>query len=175
MPTPQKEKQVEEIKERLGRSTIAVAIGYQGLTGSVVTGLRRHLREQGVEYKVVKNTLALRAARELGREKIVSVLKGPTAMAFGYGDEVAVARAISSYVSSTRIPLVIHGAMMGSTVLTAEQVGSLALLPPRDELVARLIGQMQAPMAGLVNALNGILKGFVVVLQRRVEQLEPKS
>ena len=173
MPTPQKQTQVEEIRERLDRCTIAVATGYQGLNGDEMTALRKRLREQGVEYKVIKNTLALRAAQELGKEEINNILIGPTAIAFGYGDVVATAKAINSYIISTRSTLLINGAMMDSTVLTPDQVRSLALLPPREELVARLIGQMQAPIAGLVNTLNGILRGFVVVLQRRVEQLEP--
>jgi large subunit ribosomal protein L10 len=172
MPTPQKQIQVEDIKDRLSRCTIAVATGHQGLSASDMTELRRRLRELGVEYKVMKNTLVLRAAQEVGKEEISNILNGPTAIAFGYGDVIAVAKAVNSYVSSTRTPLLIHGAMMDSTVLTAEQVRRLALLPPKEELVARLIGQMQAPMAGLVNTLNGILRGFVIVLQRRVEQLE---
>lgn len=169
MPTPKKEVQVEEIKEKLGRSTIAIATGYQGLSASDMTELRRRLREQGIEYKVVKNTLTLLAAQELGKEGIGEVMQGPTGLAFGYGDEVAVARGLNTFITSTRSPLVIHGAIMDSRVITGDQVRSLATLPPREELLSRLLGQMQAPVTGLVTVLSAPLRGLVTVLQRAAE------
>ena len=172
MPTPKKQAQIEEIKDRLGRCTIAVATGYQGMSASNMTDLRARLREQGIEYRVVKNTLTLRAALELGNERMGDVLRGPTALAFGYGDVTVVAKGINGYIISSRMPLVIHGAVMDGSILTAAQVTSLALLPPRDELISRLIGQMQAPLTGLVNVLSAPLRGLAIVLQRRVEQME---
>jgi len=175
MPTPQKEAQVEEIKDKLSRCTIAIATGYTGLSASNMTDLRARLREQGIEYKVVKNTLTIRAASELGQEGVVNVLQGPTALAFGYGDVVAVAKGVNGYITTSRLPLVINGAVMGSTILTGSQVVDLASLPPKDELVARLLGQLQAPIAGLVNVLSAPLRGLAVVLQRRVEQMESKG
>jgi len=172
MPTLKKQTQVEEIKERLSRCTIAVATGYQGMSASNMTDLRARLREQGIEYRVIKNTLTLRAALDLGNEKRGDVLRGPTALAFGYGDVAAVAKGINGYITSSRMPLVIHGAVMDDSILTAAQVVNLALLPPRDELLSRLIGQMQAPITRLVNVLSAPLQGLAVVLQRRVEQME---
>ncbi|MDP6102988.1 MAG: 50S ribosomal protein L10, partial [Dehalococcoidia bacterium] len=109
MPTPKKERQVEEIKDRLSRCTIAVATGYQGMSASNMTDLRARLREQGIEYRVIKNTLTLLAANELGKEGVDSVLQGPTALALGYGDVVAVAKGINGYITTSRMPLVIHG------------------------------------------------------------------
>jgi large subunit ribosomal protein L10 len=172
MPTLKKQSQVEEIKERLSRCTIAVATGYQGLNASAMTDLRARLREQGVEYKVVKNTLTLRAGLEIGKEGIGEILEGPTGLAFGYGDATIVAKGINTYIISSRMPLVIHGALMDGAVLTAAQVRLLATLPRKEELVARLIWQMQAPIAGLVNVLSAPLRGLAIVLQRRVEQME---
>ena len=169
MPTPRKEAQVEEIKVKLGRSTIAIATGYQGLSASDMTELRKRLREQGIEYQVVKNTLTLRAAQELGKEGIGEVMQGPTGLVFGYGDEVSVAKGLNTYITSTRSPLVIHGAIMDSRVLSGDQVRSLATLPPREELLSRLLGQMQAPITGLVNVLSGPMRGLVTVLQRAAE------
>ena len=170
MPTPKKISQVEDIKSRLGRCTIAIATGYQGMSASNMTDLRARLREQGIEYRVIKNTLTLRAATELGKEGVDRVLQGPTAMAFGYGDATVVAKGINTYIATTRLPLIIHGAVMDSQVLTAGQVVDLASLPPRDELLARLLGQMQAPIAGLVTVLSAPLRGLVTVLQRASEQ-----
>jgi large subunit ribosomal protein L10 len=170
MPTLKKEAQIEEIKGKLDQCTIAVATGYQGMSASDMTNLRAQLRTQGIEYRVIKNTLTLRAANELGKEGMSTVLKGPTAMAFGYGDVVSVAKGINGYITTSRSPLVIHGAVMGSDILTANQVINLASLPPRDELIARLLGQMQAPITGLVTVLSAPLRGLVTVLQRAAEQ-----
>ena len=175
MPTPKKQSQIEELKDRLSRCTIAVATGYQGMSASSMADLRARLREQGIEYRVIKNTLALRAALELGKEGVGDVLKGPTGLAFGYGDVAMVAKGVNGYIIAARVPMVIHGAVMDGNILTMEQVMSLALLPPRDELLARLIGQMQAPIAGLVNVLSAPLRGLALVLQRRVEQMESRG
>ena len=119
---------------------------------------------------MVKNTLTLRAARELERGGMENVLIGPTAVAFGYGDVSAVAKTLIAYIASARSPLIIHGAMMDGSILSAEQVRGLALLPPREELLARLIGQMQAPIAGLVNVLSAPLRNLAYVLQRIADQ-----
>ena len=169
MPTAKKEAQVEEIKDKLSRCTIAIATGYQGLSGSDMTDLRRRLREQGIEYRVVKNTLTLLAAQQLGKEGIGDVMQGPTGLAFGYGDEAAVAKGLNTYITSTRSPLVINGAVMGRGVISGDQVRNLATLPPREELLARLLGQMQAPVTGLVYLLSAPLRGLVTVLQRAAE------
>ncbi len=170
MPTPKKESQVEDIKSRLSRSSIAIATGYQGMSASNMTDLRARLREQGIEYRVIKNTLALRAASELGNESVDRVLLGPTAIAFGYGEATDAAKGLNTYIITSRLPLVIHGAVMDGQVLSGDQVVSLATLPPRDELLARLLGQMQAPITGLVTVLSAPLRGLVTVLQRVSEQ-----
>ena len=175
MPTPTKVQQVEELKDSLSRCSIVVGTGYQGLSAAAMTDLRRRLREEGVEYRVVKNNLVLRAAQEIGKDRMAEVLQGPTGVAFGYGDVVAAAKAINTFITTTRLPLAIHGAMMDSTILTADEVRSLAALPPRQELLARVVGQMQAPIAGLVNTLNGIISGLAIVLQRHVEQMQAEG
>ena len=99
-------------------------------------------------------------------------MEGPTGIAFGMGDVVAVAKAVNDFISNNRLPVSIHGAVMGSDILTSEEVRTLANLPPKEELVGKMLGQMKAPMSGLVNVLNGVVVGLAVVLQRRVEQLD---
>ncbi|MDE2860835.1 MAG: 50S ribosomal protein L10 [Chloroflexota bacterium] len=170
MPTPQKESQVEDIKSRLSRCTIAIATGYQGMSASNMTDLRARLRELGIEYRVIKNTLALRAAAELGKDGVERVLQGPTAIAYGYGDATEAAKGLNGYITTSRLPLVIHGAVMDAQILTSEQVVNLAMLPPRDEILSRLLGQMQAPISGLVTVLSAPLRSLVTVLQRASEQ-----
>lgn len=171
MPTEQKIEQVEDIRDRLSRASIIVTTGYESLTSSDMNALRKSLRQQGIEYKVIKNTLVLRAAEEIGKHGIDSILNGPTGIAFGYDDVTSVPKAINDFISSTRIPLVIHGGLMGSEILTGNQVVEIANLPSKEELVAKLLGQMKAPITGLVGTLNSILTGIAVVLQRRVEQM----
>jgi large subunit ribosomal protein L10 len=173
MPTQKKMEQVEHLKRIFSESSIAVATGYQGLPASVMTSFRKHLRQFGVEYLVVKNNLAIRASQEIGKERMQEILEGPTGIAFGNGDDVvAVAKAVSDFISNNRLPVAIHGALMGSDILTSEDVLALANLPPKEELVSRMLGQMKAPMSGLVSVLNGVVVGLAVVLQRRVEQLD---
>ena len=87
MATEKKEQQVQEIADRLGRCTIAIATDYRGLAMPEMTALRRKLRDAGVEYRVIKNTLARLAAEQTGSQPLVEYLEGPTAIAFGYGEE----------------------------------------------------------------------------------------
>ena len=160
MPTPEKESQVEEIRSRLSRCTIAIATGYQGVSASDMTNLRARLREQGIEYRVIKNTLTIRAANALGKEGVGNVLIGPTALAFGYGDATAAAKGV--HRRTLRLPgrhWLFTGRLWMGVILSAGQVVELASLPPREELLARLLGQMQAPITGLVTALSGPIRG----------------
>ena len=91
-------------------------------------------------------------------------------MAFGYGEATDAAKGLNTFITTSRLPLVIHGAVMDGQVLSADQVVSLATLPPRDELLSRLLGQMQAPITGLATVLSAPLRGLVTVLQRASEQ-----
>ena len=172
MPNQYKENQVEQIRDMLDRCTIAVAATYAGVSAVAMDDLRSKMRANQIEFRVVKNTLTIRAANDLGKQDIGKILIGPTALAFGYGDVVSVAKGLNDHVNATRIPLVINGAIMGTDVLTGEQVTRMASLPSRDELISRLIGQMQAPIGGFVNVMAGSLKGLMTVLVRRVDQLE---
>jgi large subunit ribosomal protein L10 len=171
MPAQNKIKQVDELKDKLSKSSIVVTTGYEGLTAAQMDAFRKALRTQGIEYKVIKNTLVLRAAEEIGRQGFDSVLKGPTGIAFGYDDVTEVPKAINNFITSSRIPLVIHGGVMESSVLTSDEVIAIANLPSKEVLVSKLLGQMRAPISGLVITLNSILSSIAIVLQRRVEQI----
>ena len=172
MPTQRKIEQVDELKDKLSKSSIIVTTGYEGLTAADMDALRKALRDQGIEYKVIKNTLVLRAAEEIGRQGFDSLLNGPTGIAFGYDDVTAVPRAINNFITSKRIPLVIHGGVMESSMLTRDQVIEIANLPSKEELVSKLLGQMRAPISGLVITLSSILSSIAIVLQRRAEQIK---
>ncbi len=166
-----KEQQVEAIAEQLSRAKVTVLADYRGLSVSEITALRRRLREANAEFHIAKNTLTRRAAQRLGREELVPYLVGPTGLALGYGDEAALARAMSDFARTSRI-LTVKGGLLGSRVLAAEDVGRLADLPSREQLIAQVVGGFQAPIAGLVNVLNGTLRSLVGVLEARRQQLE---
>ncbi len=172
MPTQRKIDSVEEMRKWMAECTIAISTDYTGLDVGAMTALRRTLREKGAQYRIIKNTLALLAADAAGRATMRDLIEGPTGIAFGYGDPVEPAKALSEFVRSTRSPLNVRGGVMGDRPLSAAEVGALATLPPKDVLVARLLGQMQAPLTGLVYVLNGPIAGLARVLQRQVEKLE---
>ena len=171
MPTEEKQAAVAELADRIKRSTIAIATDFTGLSVNQITELRRQLRAAGVEYKVVKNRIASIAADEAGVPPFKEILEGATGIVFGYDDVAAAAKAVDDYVKQMRVDLKIRNAVMDGDVLTSAQVTALAALPPRDQLIARLLGQMNAPIAGLVRVLNGTISGLAIVLQRRAEQL----
>ena len=172
MASPKKEETVQELREVLSKSTIAILTGYRGLSVADLTQLRRKLRDAGVDFHVVKNTLATLAARGTDKERLAEVLQGPTAIAFGYGDVSQPAKVLQDYVRATRLNMPISGAAMKGRALSSEQVSMLATLPPREVLLGMLLAGMQSPIIGLVTVLNGNLRGLMNVLQARAKQLE---
>lgn len=172
MPTERKTKIVAELREWMERCTVAIATDYSGVSVTAMTGLRRALREQGVQYRVVKNTLAHLAADAAGQTAMKGIVEGPTGIAFGYGDPTEPAKALAEFIRTNRTTLTVKGGVMGERTLTAQEVSQLAALPSRDELLARLAGQLQSPIAGLVHVLNGPLSGLARVLQRRIESVQ---
>ena len=171
MPTEAKIKKVEEIKDLLERSTILISTDYTGMGVDSMTALRRALRGKGVGYRIVKNTLTYLAADAAGMPGVKEIVRGPTGIAFSYGDPIEPAKAISEFVRTTRLPLQVRGAVMGGQTLTAAQVEDLARLPSKDELIARLMAQVQAPITRLVYVLSAPISALARVLQRGAESL----
>ena len=171
VPTTDKARQVEELAERFSRSTIVITADYTGLGVDQMTELRRALRQSDVEFRVIKNSLALMAADAAGKPEVKEVIEGPTGIAFGYGDASVPAKALADFIRSTRSPLTIRGAELDGRVLDAQQVQQLASLPGRDELVAQLLSRMQSPISGLVYVLNGPIAGLARVLQQHADKL----
>ena len=161
-----------ELVERFLRTTMVVATNYRGLSVAEITQLRRRLREAGVEYRVVKNTLARLAAERAVRPGIVQLLDGPTGLALGYGEGMEPAKALLEYARSSRTSLIIRGALVDGRVLSPAEVEVLATLPPREVLLAQVTGAVQAPLARLVGTLSAVLRQFMGVIQARIDQLE---
>lgn len=173
MPTQQKIDRVSALADKLERSTITVTADYTGISVNEMTDLRRQMRASGVEFTIIKNTLMDLAAEAANRPQVKDIVEGPTAIAFGYEDPLNVAKAISDFVRNSRSALAVRGAVMGDgPVMSSEEVNRLASLPPKPQLMANLLGQLQAPMQRLLGALNGPLQSLDGLLQARIQQLE---
>ncbi|HEX79337.1 MAG TPA: 50S ribosomal protein L10 [Dehalococcoidia bacterium] len=174
MAREEKVRIVNELSEAISECSVAILTDYQGLTASEMDVLRRRLREQKIEYRVVKNTLARFAAEKADKEFLVGSLEGPVAIAFGYGDVTEPARALNGYIKDSDSPMSIKCGFMGDRLLTIDEISRLAKMPPREVLIAQVLAGMQAPVTGLVSCLAAPIRGFVGVLQSRIKQLEEK-
>ena len=169
----EKEQLVEEIKEMMDKCSNAVLTDYNGLSNAELTALRRKLRDAGIEYRVVKNTLARFAAEKSGKGFLSASLEGPVAIAFGYDEVVEPAKTLSAYIRSTPdTRLNIKGGFMGDRLLSQDDVKALSSIPSREVLIAQVLGGMQAPIAGVINCLASPIRGLGYVLQARIKQLE---
>ena len=163
---------IEQLQENLSKCNVGILTDYRGLSTSEITDLRCRLRGSGIEYKVVKNTLARFAAERAEKHELVSLFQGPVAIAFGYGDITEPARILADYTRTSKASLDIKGGLLGDKVLTAEDVTTLATLPPREVILAKIVGGMQSPILSLLNCLTSPIRGVIGILQARIEQME---
>ena len=170
MATPKKEATVEELSDILARSVLAVAADYRGLKVSDLQTLRTTLRTLNGEARVAKNTLTILAAEKAGRQGLIAHLAGPTILITAYDDPVGVAKAIGDFARTSRI-LKVRGGVAGQRTIDEASLATIATLPSRDVLIGRVVGQIQAPLYGLVGVLSGTIRKFAYVLQARVDQL----
>ena len=146
-----------------------VIVDYKGINVADDTKLRKELREAGVDYFVVKNTLLSRAAKEAGLEGLDPVLEGTTALAVSKEDHVAAARILCKFAETNKSIKTKAGFVEGKTIDVAE-VENLAKLPSKEVLVAKALGGLNAPITGFVTVLNGTMKGLVVALNAIAEK-----
>lgn len=171
--TVEKQSIVSELKGKISASKGAVLTSYRGLTVAQDTQLRRKLREGGVEYRVVKNTMTRIAAQELGIEGLDVYLEGPTALAISESDPVAPARIISDFIKENKLKtLEVKAGLLEGKVIDAEGVKALAELPSREVLLSRALAGMQSPIVGFVNVLQGSIRKFVYALEAVRKQKE---
>jgi len=169
----EKQAAVASIKEKLTGAKGAVLTTYKGLTVAQDTKLRKALREAGVEYRVVKNTLARIAAKEAGLEDLEEYLKGTTALAVSMEDAVAPAKVISDFIKENKLEsLEIKAGLLDGKLISMDEVKALANLPSRDVLIARVLAGMQSPIVGFVNVLQGNIRNMVYVLEAIRQQKE---
>ncbi|TMF75868.1 MAG: 50S ribosomal protein L10 [Chloroflexi bacterium] len=168
----QKAEQVELLSEKLKKAKVAVLTDYRGLTVSQIQELRGKLRSGDVEYRVVKNTLARRAAEAAGVPALQSELEGPVAIAFGYDDLSLPSKLINEFVRSTRLKLDVKGGLVEGRVFSPEQVKQLADLPSRETLIAQLLGTLQSPVGQLVAIMQTPHQQLLGVLNAYKNKLE---
>lgn len=159
-----KAEKVDALHAKFSAVKGAILSDYRGLNVQQMADLRGRLREAEVELHVVKNTLARRAAEDTDFAGLADQFVGPTSIAFTEGDVVAMAKAIADYAKEEP-KLEIRVGLVEGQVLTPEQVTALAELPPREVLLARALGSLQSPIAGLVGVLQGVQRQFLYVLQ----------
>jgi large subunit ribosomal protein L10 len=164
-----KEPLVEEMAQLLAGSETLFVSDYRGLTVSELSDLRAKLRERGATLHVLKNTLAKIAAERSGREKMAELFTGPTAVTFAGDDLVGAAKALADYARLHK-ELDVRGGFMQNKLIDAAGVRAIATLPPRDVLIAQVVGTIASPMTGLVTVLQGTIAGFVRALNQVAEQ-----
>jgi large subunit ribosomal protein L10 len=167
----QKAAVIDEVAAQISDAEAVFAVDYRGISVPQAAALRTRLRETDATFRVVKNTLSLRAADQAGAAGLKELLEGPTAMTFVRGDVAAAAKALRDFRRSTGGQLLeFKGGWMNGAGLSPEQMDAIAQLPSREVLEARLVGMIASPISGLVTVLNNLIAGFARQLQQIADQ-----
>ncbi len=160
----QKEALVKDLREKFAQAQAVFVTSFHGLTVAESNELRKNLREAGAEYRIVKNTLLRLASEGTPAEPIRDFIEGPTGVAIAYQDPVAIAKVLSEFAKEHEALILRGGALQGKP-MEAKGIEALAKLPPREVLLAQLLGLLQAPPAQLVQLLANVLRSFLCVLK----------
>jgi len=164
MIRPEKEAVIRDVQTKFEQSKTVVLADYRGLNVQEVTELRKLMREAGIEYKVIKNTMTSRAAKAASIEGLDRYLEGPTALAFSYNDYVAPAKILANFAKDHK-KLELKAGVLDGRVINFEAVRNLAELPSREALLTQLAGLFQSPLRGLVTVLSGPLRNFAYAVE----------
>lgn len=164
MPTEAKRATIAELTEELSGSTTLIVSEYRGLKVSELAEIRRSLRKQHVSYHVVKNRLMRIAANAAGNEALSPLLTGPSAIAFGSGDEASIAKAVLDATRPFKL-VKVKGAVLRGRSIDADGVTRLASLPPRDVLLAQLAGAIAAPLSSMAGLLEASVRDMAGDIQ----------
>ncbi len=176
MPTQAKAEKIDELTGKLGRAVVTILVQTQGLKVKDMNELRSKMRAARIDLQVAKNTL-LRIATERNQMDNLdkSIFKGQTAVAFGYEDEIATARAVTDYIRTSKIAVLKSG-ILGGRALTADQVENLAkMLGGKNYAKAQAVGVIQGPLATTYSLLTAPMRDFCYVIQARAEQLKGEA
>ena len=175
-PRADKVETVAEMQAALERAACVIFTNYRGLTVSEITGLRRALRPQGAEFHVVKNKLFIRALGDNAPDALVSLLKGPTAIAIALDDPVETSKTLLTYFRDLRKPdVTVKGGWLEGRIFTPDDVVALSKVPPKSVLQGQIVGTLQAPMTNFVGTLQGAVSEFVRTLQALADQQQAQA
>jgi len=164
-----KENKINEIKEQLAKAKVAIVTEYRGLSVEDITKLRRNLQKEDGDYTVTKNTLAKIAVKGTEYEVLVDAFKGPIALAFGFKDQVSPAKIVAKFIKETKKGVIVAAALDGK-LLSAAEAQSLANLPSREELYAKMLGCINSPASGIANSTNAVITQLVRAMDAVREQ-----
>lgn len=164
-----KKQVVEDIKAKIGNASSVVFVDYKSLTVAEDTALRNSFRKEGVEYRVLKNTLVRKAFNEIGVTCFDNDLNGPTAIAFGK-DETGAAKVIVEAVKTLGDKITVKSAYVDGAYIDAKGVTALASMPSKPEMIAKMLGSMQAPISNFAGVLSSIVRSVVIALNAVAEK-----
>jgi large subunit ribosomal protein L10 len=171
MKRSEKEQAVNELSAQMKGVKALYFTDFTGLNVKRMTDLRRRFRKAGVQYVVIKNTLALRAVSDSGLTGVTDRLRGPTGVVLAR-DPVAAAKVLADFAKENEKRPALKGGMLDGVALSEEQIKRLASMPSREQMLAQLVSALESPAASLVGGLEGILRNFVGVLEAVKAQKE---
>lgn len=155
-----KNQKIEHYKKQFENAKVAVVTDYRGLSVEEITELRRALQAEKSDLTVTKNTLCKVAIKDTNFEAASELMQGPTAIAFGYGDEVGAAKVLAKFIKENKKGEIL-GAVLDGKLMTADEAKKLAAMPSREELIAKMLGSINSPASGLVYSVNGVMSALV--------------
>lgn len=162
----QKQEEVQALTSELQNALVGVIVNYKGINVDADTKLRKELREAGVNYRVIKNSIMSRAAKDAGMGELEKILVETTAVAISDKDYTSAAKILGKYADASKGKFTIKGGFAEGVVIDAAGVAGLSNLPSREELVAMTLRGLNGPISGLANVLNANISGFVRVLNQ---------
>ena len=169
MNRDQKAAVIEEVAGQIQEADAVFAVDYRGISVPQAAELRTTLRDADASFRIVKNTLTLRAADQAGADGLKELLEGPTAMTFVRGDAAAAAKALRDFRRATQL-LEFKGGWMNGAALSPGEIDAIAQLPSREVLYGRLVGMVASPLTGLASAMGGLIGGLARQLQQIADQ-----
>ena len=151
-----KQEKIEALKSKIEKAKVAIVTEYKGYSVEEITKLRRELQKDGGDYVVTKNTLAKIAVKGSDFEVLTETFKGPIALALGFEDQVAPAKAVAKFIKESKKGVIL-GAALDGNLLSAKETEALAKLPSKEELIAKMLGSINSPASGIALSVNAVM------------------
>jgi len=169
MPTKEKENKIKLIKDKIADSNCIIVTDHTGVNVNDITILRRELKKTNAELRVAKNTLMSLAVKETELEKLTDIFVGPSSLVFGFDDPSVPARIIYDFGKKTDKPKV-KAFVLENRLLSVEDYKKIAQLPPKEQVLAMVVGAVQGPITGFVMTLDGVIRNFIGLVDALAEK-----